>query len=350
MNAPATSQDIPQPAAPRAAVPVHPTHKFSLLLKREFWEHKGGFFWAPIITGAILLSMALLATIPASILIHKARDSANFNWSEFEANGRHGIDAAKHMLGFTGDAAVLFGVGLACVVLIFVVFFYALGSLYDERKDRSVLFWKSLPLSDVQTVLSKVAWALVLAPLLAICIGLLIGISLWLISAVWLVANGIPGASAIFSQSHPFRVVMNVLISIPVYMFWALPTVGWLMLCSAWARSKPFLWAVLVPLLGAAFISWTDTLPNIEVPHGKVWYALVFRGLLSIIPGSWYANSNVSPEAAIHINGPQDLANAIDLSSSWQAFATADLWIGAILGALMIYGAILLRRRRELAD
>ena len=54
----------------------------------------------------------------------------------------------------------------------FVVFFYCLGSLYDERKDRSVLFWKSLPVSDRDTVLSKALSALVVAPTLAIAVGI----------------------------------------------------------------------------------------------------------------------------------------------------------------------------------
>ena len=45
---------------------------------------------------------------------------------------------------------------------------------------------------------------------------------------------------------------------IPVYALWALPTVGWLMLCSAWARSKPFLWAVMIPMFAGIFVSWFD--------------------------------------------------------------------------------------------
>ena len=50
------------------------------------------------------------------------------------------------------------------IVLGVVVFFFCLGALFDDRKDRSVLFWKSLPISDQATVLSKVAMALVVAP------------------------------------------------------------------------------------------------------------------------------------------------------------------------------------------
>lgn len=328
--------------AQRSVAPPHTTHKFMLLLRREFWEHKGGFFWAPVVTGAIIALLSLLGSITSSFLFQRAVRNGNVNWNNMES--------ARQAFGFAGDITLLTGVGFTCAVLVFVVFFYALGSLYDDRKDRSVLFWKSLPVSDAHTVLSKALWALVLAPALAIGIGLLIGIVLWAISALTMVANGIPGAGAIFSESHPFRVLGQVLSSIPVYAFWALPTVGWLMLCSAWARSKPFLWAVLIPLLGTTLISWLGTLPGIEIPHDEVWYALVLRGLLSIVPGTWYFNPSVNAAVDTRIDGPEDLANAIDLSSSWQVFATPDLWIGAAIGAAMIYAAIVLRRRRELAD
>jgi len=32
---------------------------FYWLVKREFWEHKGGFFWAPVISGIVFLELAL---------------------------------------------------------------------------------------------------------------------------------------------------------------------------------------------------------------------------------------------------------------------------------------------------
>ena len=347
-----SSDDDGSARVQRAMTPPHPTHRFLLLLRRELWEHKGGFVWAPLVTGGIIALLTLLGTITSSVLFQRAMRNGDVNWDGMEIDGLHGVEAARHAFGFAGDVTLLTGVGFTCAVLVFVVFFYALGSLYDERKDRSVLFWKSLPLSDTQTVLSKALWALVLAPVVAIGVGLMVGIALWLISAAAMVANGIPGAGAIFSQSHPFRVLGHVLASIPVYAFWALPTVGWLMLCSAWARSKPFLWAVLVPVLGATLISWLGTLPGIEIPHDKVWYTLVVRGLLSIVPGSWYLNDSISAGAgdAVRINGPDDLAHAISLTSSWHAFGTVDLWIGAVAGAVMIYAAIQLRRRRELAD
>lgn len=74
---------------------------------------------------------------------------------------------------------------------------------------------------------------------------------------------------------------------------------------------------------------------------------LVVRGLLSVVPGIWYANDAVTSRAAPDIEGPEELARMFAASNSWQVFTTAELWIGAILGAAMIYAAIRLRRWRD---
>ena len=321
--------------------PPHDTAKFTWLLKREYWENRGGFFWAPLITGAIIVGLNLILAVIGSIAARRSMGSSGF---VFEDANPHEVGQA---LGAMGDGMMLGGVIVACIVLAFVVFFYALGSLYDDRRDRSVLFWKSLPVSDSHIVLSKAAWALVLAPLWAIGVGLLIGVALWVISALTITVNGLPAAHAVFTQSHPLRIIGGVLASLPVYMVWALPTVGWLMFCSAWARSKPFLWAVLIPVLACVVISMMTILPGVDVPHDKVWYTLVYRGLLSVIPGGWYPVIGGVVGESVSINTPDDLAGAIDLARSWHLFATADLWIGAVVGVAFIAAAIRLRRWRD---
>lgn len=319
----------------------HDTAKFKWLLRREYWENRGGFFWAPLITGAIIVGLNLILAVIGSIAARRSMGSSGFVFDDADP---HQVAQA---LGAMGDGMLLSGVLLACVVLAFVVFFYALGSLYDDRRDRSILFWKSLPVSDSQMVLSKAAWALVLAPLWAIGVGLLIGVALWVISALTITVNGLPAAHAVFTQSHPMRIIGGVLASLPVYMIWALPTVGWLMFCSAWARSKPFLWAVLVPVLACVVISMMTILPGVDIAHDKVWYTVVYRGLLSVVPGGWYPAIGGVVDPSVHINTPDDLSGAIDLTRSWHAFATADLWIGAVVGVAFIAAAIRLRRWRD---
>ena len=314
---------------------------FKWLIKREFWENRGGFFWAPVITGGIFLVLNLILAVIGSIAARRSMDGGGFVIDDAP-------EKAHQIVGGIGDGMLLGGVILACVVLAFVVFFYALGTLYDDRRDRSVLFWKSLPVSDTHMVLSKLAWALVLAPLLAIGIGILIGVAMWLISALTITVNGLPAGGAMFTHSHPLRVIGGVISSLPVYMMWSLPAVGWLMFCSAWARSKPYPWAELVPVRACVIVSMTDILPGLDIRHDLVWYTVVYRGLLSVVPGAWFPTlEGGAANPHTEINTPDELANAIDLTRSWHAFATADLWIGAAIGVALIVGAIHLRRWRE---
>ena len=324
----------------KAPVP-HATARFKWLLRREYWENRGGFFWGPVIAGAIIVGLNLILAVIGSIAARRSMGSSGF---VFDNADTHEVGQA---LGAMGDGMLVGGVIVACIVLAFVVFFYALGCLYDDRRDRSILFWKSLPVSDSQMVLSKLAWALVLAPVLAVAIGLLIGLALWLISALTITVNGVPAAHAVFTQSHPLRIIGGVLACLPVYMAWALPTIGWLMFCSAAARSKPFLWAVLVPVLVCVVISMTTILPGVDIAHGKVWYTLAYRGLLSLAPGAWFPAIDGVIDTSGTINTPDNLAAAIDLTRNWQAFATADLWIGVLVGVAFIAAAIRLRRWRD---
>ncbi|HYG05801.1 MAG TPA: ABC transporter permease [Stenotrophomonas sp.] len=314
-----------------------PAGKFGWLLKREFWEHRGGFLWAPVITGSIVVVLYGLLAVIGSIAGRKSGGGFNLDESPQKIH---------EVVGAFGDGVLLAGILLACVVLAFVVFFYSLGALYDDRRDRSVLFWKSLPLSDSQTVLSKAAWALLLAPLLALGVGLAIGLAMWLITALTMTVNGLPAGAAVFTHSHPLRVVGGAIAALPVYIAWALPTVGWLMFCSAWSRTKPFLWAVLIPILACVIVSMMDILPPMHIRHDVLWYVVVFRGLLSVAPGTWYAAIN-GGHGNREINTPDELANAIDLRDSWQAFGTYDLWIGVVIGVVLIAGAIYMRRWRD---
>ena len=323
------------------AVATHKTQTFQWLLKREFWENRGGFVWAPAITGAIAAFFAAMAALVATLIGRK-----------------HGVDVGTadaaeiaRVAGGVGDGALLVGIGLALAVLSFVVFFYALGSLYDDRRDRSILFWKSLPVSDTQMVLSKLAWALLLAPLLALSAGVLTGLAFWLITATASAVNGIPGGSGILIHSHPLRIIGDVLMAMPIQILWSLPAVGWLMLCSAWAKRFPFLWSVLIPFLFCAMAGVVTLVfkiaADIDLPYAQLLYVVLYRGLLSIVPGTWLPTieTDFGP-----VHDPGDLATQLNLGASWQTLAHADIWIGIAAGVAMIYLAIRMRRWRELAD
>jgi ABC-2 type transport system permease protein len=313
---------------------------FAWLLKREFWENRGGFFWAQVITGGIAVFFAVLGAVIGVITAHRGRFAGTTDQID-------NMQEYTRTLGSVGDFLLLSGIGIASIVLAFVVFFYALGSLYDDRRDRSILFWKSLPVSDTQTVLAKAVWALLLAPLIAIVIGVLVGIALWLIAILGATVAGAPNSWAMATHSHPFQMLGVLLTTVPMGLLWSLPTIGWLMFCSSWAKSKPFLWAVLVPLLACVMISIFAAMPGVKLPIGWIWYIVAYRGLLSVAPGTWWPRSlEGSSINSDDIHSPSDVLNwVIAHNNPAQVYGNPDIWIGAAIGIAFIAAAIYLRRR-----
>ena len=213
-----------------------------------------------------------------------------------------------------------------------------------------MLFWKSLPVSDRDTVLSKAASALLVAPLIAVgvAIACMFGFLL-LLSTFVLLHNGNP-MTLVWGPGNPLQLAGSMLATIPVYALWALPTVGWLLLCSAWSKSKPFLWAIMLPVFSGIFISWFDIMNLFDLESGWFWKNIVARGLLSAVPGTWFDVAHInnahitSSEAARQIESVHQL---LSLKTTYSVLLTPQLWIGAVVGAAMIYGAIRLRRWRD---
>lgn len=311
------------------------------LVKREFWEHRGGFFWAPIITGGVFLLLNIMGIITAEVL--GARHGIQIGGS----NGVQHVIAEMNAgdtsnVGMALDLAMYSAMGLIAIVLGFVVLFYCLGSLYDDRRDRSILFWKSLPVSDSSTVLSKVISATLLAPAIAIVVGVIVGIVQLLILAAVLSFHGV-NVWQLLLLAHPFRVVANLVGSLPLYLLWALPSVGWFVLCSAWARSKPFLWAVALPIVTGVLISWFGLMGLFNLPGGWFWTNVVRRLLLSVFPGS----STIFGGQAFIDTGSDNKLGFMDLGQTYHLLTSPDLWIGVVFGLALIAGAIWFRRWRD---
>ncbi|MBD8898413.1 hypothetical protein [Rhodanobacter sp. DHG33] len=314
---------------------------FYWLVKREFWEHRGGFLWAPVITGGVFLLLNLMGIVAGEVL-------GNFNaHSDFIGNNMGLLNRA-----LSDNDATRIGVGLdfvmlstsmfTSIVLGFVVFFYFLGALYDDRRDRSLLFWKSLPLSDTATVLSKVVAGTVLAPAIAVVCGVLTGIGMLLLFAITLSFHGV-SLWHLLTYAHPFRVTANLIGAIPLYALWALPSAGWLLLCSAWARSKPFLWAAVLPVAVGMVLAWFKLMSGRIFDGGWYWHDVFARALLSVFPGTWLGQRNFVEAGG----GPEHTLDFLNLGNAYSVMATPSFWIGAVAGLALLAAAIWLRRWRD---
>jgi ABC-2 type transport system permease protein len=315
---------------------------FYWLVKREFWEHKGGFFWAPVISGIVFLAINLMGIAVGEMFGSNGR-MGGFHFDDMHLQGGMSLEDLRNA-GAAIDIMLYAVAGIILAVAAIVIFFYCLGALYDDRRDRSILFWKSLPVSDTSTVLSKVASAAVLAPVIAIVVGVIVGLCLALVVAI---VGQIHGLSVwrLLMEAHPVGVVLKMVLLIPLYAIWALPTIGWLLLCSAWARSKPFLWAIALPLGAGVIVSWFNLMGAAGMESSWFWKNIVGRLLGSLAPGGWVTKSSTLVVSG-HDN-PAALLNSLDLAYHYSALANPSAWIGALAGAAMIAGAIWFRRWRD---
>ncbi len=331
--------------------PVSPAGTLRWLLKREYWENRGGFLYAPLIAGIASLLMSAVGIGLGLFALHRAARDGGLHVDGEDVN-INGLDlalltqkiSAKDMadLGNGLDLTLLLSSTWPFLVLAFVVFFYCLGALYDDRRDRSILFWKSLPLSDTQTVLSKVISALIIAPLVATLAAVATMFGFLLIISIVAVTHGGSPTTLIWGPASPVSLSAGLLAAIPVYALWALPTAGWLLLCSAWAKSKPFLWAVMLPLFAGIIVSTTKLMHLFDMTTGWFWQHIVARLLLGTVPGVDLVYRLSANDKAKNV---ESLAALMSPAEQLKTLAMPDLWIGAAFGVAFIILAIRLRKR-----
>ncbi len=315
---------------------------FPTLLKREFWEHKGGMLWAPLVVGGLLLLFAL-----GSLLLGLA-----FKGGALTMNGER-IVIDGQLIDATTQAKIAGSMVFAALpsmaplagVLALVLFFHALGSLYDDRKDRSVLFWKSMPVSDTATVLSKLASMLVVAPLITALIGGLFGVVLVLAAALAANMLGAGILGRVLATPDLYLTPLAIVTLVPVYALWVLPGIAWCMAVSAWARRAPFLWAVGLPLGAGVLLSWQEAMFDVALGAGGFWKHVVGRFFGSFIPGLWFAFD--AREGGLDGFTPGESSVLELVAQSYATLVSPALWIGLAVGAALVALAIRLRRWRE---
>jgi len=326
-----------------------PTNTMKWLLHREFWEHKGSMFWAPVIVAALLITL-IGGSVFYGVAQHGLATRITINGhvvhtGTLAAAADHLRPAiAKVASGlYLGAAAPLFG------ILTVVVFFYCLGALYDERRDRSILFWKSLPVSDPMTVLSKVLTAVCVAPMITIALGAAASLILLLVGCAVMALYGINMFGVVLGTPELYLAPLRLLALLPVYVVWALPTIGWLLLVSSWARTKPFLWAVGVPLVALMLVNWVNVVlsrvAGTPLGFAHTMSGIVARMLGGVVPGIWFTFPGVVQGGVPQ--GPEGLDVGGVFTQSWMSLATSDALLGVIAGAAMIYGAMRMRRWRD---
>jgi ABC-2 type transport system permease protein len=292
------------------------TRPFYWSVRRELFETRS-IYIAPLAVAALFLFGFLINTIMLRRRMHGA-------WTLSPDQHRmHGVwalspDQQHQLFAVPYELAATLIMGTAFLVGIF----YSLDALYGERRDRSILFWKSMPVSDLTVVLSKVTVPLVILPLLSFAITVAAQLIMLLLSSLVLLGSGLDLATlwGHFSFLHFSLLLLYHVVT--VHGLWYAPFYGWLLLASAWARRAPFLWAFLPP-----FVIWGVEKIAFNTSH-------FLNMLLSRLTG---------PEVSTASDNMMDVMAAMTPA---RFLSLPGLWIGLAIAAAFLAAAVWLRRNR----
>jgi ABC-2 type transport system permease protein len=280
---------------------------FLWLVRREMWEHRSIRRVPIVVAGlallAFLLGSARIASMPAPFA---------------------GMEATQ--------AAALLARPYAFVALsvlmsaLLVAVFYCLGALHGERRDRSILFWKSLPVSDFATVLSKASIPIAVLPAIVFALLAALQWTMLCVSSAVLLLHHQP-IEPLWERVSVFALMLRTAYGLIASALWLAPVYAWLLLASAWAQRTTMLWAVLPWIVLSFFehIAFETSYVGAFVRHRLGGFV----------------------RAAFEVGLPWHLPFGADLEPAPLRFlASPGLWGGLVFAAACLYGAAWLRRRR----
>ena len=282
-------------------------------VRRELWENRSLYIAPLIVAGVIVFGfLCTTATLP-----ERRRAALGF---DDPVRTRVAIempyDVAALMIMFT---AFIVGV------------FYCLDALYGERRDRSILFWKSLPVSDLTTVLSKIVIPLVVLPLITFATVVVTQFVIFVTSSLVLLMNGISPATTL-AHVNLFRNMVFLVYGLVAASLWHAPTYSWTLFVSAWAKRAAFLWAVL-PVIAISFFE--------RITFGTQY----FYSLIKYRFTSWAAEAFAFKPNPRSVHGTPILDSLSQLTPG-RYLSSPGLWLGLLFAAICLTAAVRLRRYR----
>jgi ABC-2 type transport system permease protein len=306
------------------------------LVRREFWENRS-LWMVPAVFAGVLTVLSIYMLVAVLIGHNQTVNNVDFaNGPHFQLDNMPDFsdadDGAVSM--FVRMTTFMLGAMFSGLMQI-VVFFYLLDSLYAERRDRSVLFWRSMPVSDVRTVLSKLSAAFI--SVTAITFVATVAFQLVLL-VLFLIMGSVLGVHPWVLLGHPGAFLgawLLLVYGLIVQAIWYLPFYSWTMLASSWAKKVPFLWAILVPvgvMFAELWVFHTGHFARMILAYKLRWLQLAF-------------NFNpVDMRSLKHMDigdGPM-----LSLGNVGAVLSSPSLWIGLAVAAAFVCGAIWLRGKR----
>jgi ABC-2 type transport system permease protein len=290
-------QTNPMPESHSAPERLRETRPFYWSVRRELWANRS-LVIAPLAVAGIALLGFLVATIGRSL-------------STPDLTLRRSILEEPYHF----STALVMGAAFIAAL------FYCLEALHAERLDRSILFWKSLPVSDLTTVLSKMSIPFLVVPAVAYIITLGLHWIMLVLSSAILLKSGL-STGALWAQVEMFDTQLLYHL-FTVHVLWYAPIYAWIILVSGWARRAVFLWVGLPPLAIFALEKFA-----FNTMHFAAWLQYRFSGPQAFdFPDA----SSGAMHSMVHMN----LANFL---------SAPGLWTGFVMAAIFTAAAVRLRR------
>jgi len=284
------------------------------LVKRELWEHRS-IFVTPMAIG-IIVTLGVLA-----MLVFASGFAAELDVAIFGAQNLAGDpERTAALTGFFLGTSWVFMMALAILTV-----FYSLDSLYAERKDKSILFWRSLPVTDAETIISKLIVAIIVIPLITV-IGI-IGTHIinLIVTSIWVSMKGGDGGMLIWGSVAFLDNWLAAFIVVLASGIWMSPFIGWFLLVSAYTKRSPLLMAFM-PLFLIGLLE--GIILRTHVP------------LFRTIDIERFFN-----EEQWRIS--EDAASLLAHLDVVQFLTSPAMWAGVLVCALLSTGAIYVRRYRD---
>lgn len=297
-----------------------------ILIKREIWEHRSVYF-TPIVVG-IVVSLFSLAGMVSISAFDKEVEMALFGASNIAGDAERRAALTVYFLG----TSWIFLLALAILTV-----FYTLDSLYAERKDKSILFWRSLPVTDAETVISKLLMALIVIPLFTVGAIIVTHIVNLIVSGIWVSVEGgdaghLIWGSVAFLDNWAAAFVVTMASGI-----WMSPFIGWFLFVSAFTKRAPWLMAfmplALIPLIEMIILRSSHFA---EAVFGRGGVMPLFRGMDL---GQYF------DEERLKVN--DEVISLVAHLDFAKFFGSSSLWVGVIVCGLFTTAAIYVRRYRD---
>ena len=288
------------------------------MIRREIQEHKLAFIYAPFIVALVLCLVIISVYLGLTDI-----QTTTFNFStdlydeEFQEDMLQATPESKTAVIRAGLTVL----GLPILLTVgFGLLAYSLSTFADERKDRSLIFWRSLPVSDLTTVMSKLIFVVIVIPLLVVPNLFLLQLISLLSVSVYFVTNDIVSFGYVWTSyfiSDWFRIIF----SLWAQALWSLPILLWLMLAGTYFK-KPVIGAI-VPLVA------------LIVLEGIIFKANNIQEFIENRLGFWSRSDSFPIEYAE--------ARVVDISDIYLLLTTQAFWIGILASVVLIAGIVYTR-------